>query len=542
MDQSRDSSVEPQLHSTRGEAGNGRVLIPDHELIRLIGRGSYGEVWLARSVLGTLRAVKIVSRASFGSGRPYEREFSGILRVEPLSRAHEGLVDILHVGRREPEGYFYYVMELADNAAEDAAVPAGRDPDLAHYRPRTLTRALKSQGRLPFEQCVQLGLTLSSALSCIHQGGLVHRDVKPSNVLYVNGVAKLGDIGLVDAAGESASYVGTEGYIPPEGPGTPQADVFGLGKVLYEASTGRDRLEFPALPESLGEGASAAQLAELNAVFLRACAPDPRERYQNAEEFHADIALLHRGQSVRRQRQTDRRWKQLKHAGFVGAALAGLAVGAWWSPRQLPGSGTKAAHTASALPLQQQAVDLKRFCNAKLDSSWTQALPGNDLATLPKGWNRLGPAHFEIFGLIQVSGGFLESRNMLFPAEVRGIPVNRKCARLYFLHGTIWLAEKGATVGHYLVRYADGKQVEIPLRYGEQLQNWWWSPVDNLTLSGAAVAWIGTNTAVVSRPESKLCLYAIEWNNPFPGVPVTSIDFSSTRGPACPFLLAITSE
>ena len=148
MDQSRDSSVEPQLHSTRGEAGNGRVLIPDHELIRLIGRGSYGEVWLARSVLGTLRAVKIVSRASFGSGRPYEREFSGILRVEPLSRAHEGLVDILHVGRREPEGYFYYVMELADNAAEDAAVPAGRDPDLAHYRPRTLTRALKSQGRM----------------------------------------------------------------------------------------------------------------------------------------------------------------------------------------------------------------------------------------------------------------------------------------------------------------------------------------------------------------------------------------------------------
>src|SRR5881397_1206102 len=88
--------------------------IPDHELIREIGRGSYGEVWLARNALGTYRAIKIVYRQTFVHDRPYEREFSGIQKSEPISRAHEGLVDILQVGRNDQAGFFYYVMELAD--------------------------------------------------------------------------------------------------------------------------------------------------------------------------------------------------------------------------------------------------------------------------------------------------------------------------------------------------------------------------------------------------------------------------------------------
>ena len=516
--------------------------MPDHELIRLIGHGSYGEVWLARNVLGMLRAVKVVFRGTFTDARPYEREFSGILLVEPLSRSHEGLVDILHVGRHEPEGYFYYVMELADDVAESPHPPTLRPPDLAGYRPRTLARELKYRGRLPFEQCVQLGLTLSSALSYIHHGGLVHRDVKPSNILYVGGVAKLGDIGLVEATGESASYVGTEGYIPPEGPGTPQADVFGLGKVLYEASTGRDRLEFPALPADLGDAAASAQLAELNAVFLRACAPDPRERYQSAEELHADLALLHRGQSVRRQRRMDRRWRYLTQAGLALAALLGVAIGAWWSPRHPPGSGA-AANTAPAVPATQQTVDLSRFYNVNLSSNWTHDFPGNNLASLPAGRTRLGPAQFAIGGLVQLSGGFLESRNLVFPPEIQGVPVNRLCARLFFLHGSVWQADMGATVGNYVIHYADGRRAEIPLRYGDQLQNWWWSPSGLINAKSASLAWTGTNAAIATASaESRLCLYAIEWNNPFPAARIATIDFISTRSPACPFLVAVTSE
>src|SRR5438445_3925126 len=97
--------------------------IPDHELIRNVGGGSYGEVWLAQNALGAFRAVKIVYRKTFESERPYEREFSGIKKFEPISRSHEGFVDILQVGRNDQAGYFYYVMELAD----DAALPTRSD-------------------------------------------------------------------------------------------------------------------------------------------------------------------------------------------------------------------------------------------------------------------------------------------------------------------------------------------------------------------------------------------------------------------------------
>src|SRR5436190_13356158 len=92
--------------------------IPDHELLRCIGQGSYGEVWLARNVLGEFRAIKVVYRRTFEHDRPYEREFEGIQKFEPISRLHDSQVDILHVGRNDAAGYFYYVMELADDAAE----------------------------------------------------------------------------------------------------------------------------------------------------------------------------------------------------------------------------------------------------------------------------------------------------------------------------------------------------------------------------------------------------------------------------------------
>ena len=90
------------------------IPIPDHVLIRRVGKGSYGEVWLARSVLGVYRAVKIVHRGAFEDDRPFERELAGIQRFEPVSRTHESQLNILHVGRGSD--CFYYIMELADDA------------------------------------------------------------------------------------------------------------------------------------------------------------------------------------------------------------------------------------------------------------------------------------------------------------------------------------------------------------------------------------------------------------------------------------------
>ena len=224
--------------------------VPDHELIRRIGRGAYGEVWLARCAIGAYRAVKIVHRQSFAHDRPFEREFEGILKFEPISRRHDSQVGILHVGRGED--CFYYVMDLADDQATGGQI----NPD--RYAPRTLKSDLLFHGRLPFEECVRIGIALATALENLHGNGLVHRDVKPSNIIFVNGVPKLADIGLVTGVDATRSYVGTEGFAAPEGPGSPQGDLYSLGKVLYEAATGKDRQEFPELPTDSWEAFSTA--------------------------------------------------------------------------------------------------------------------------------------------------------------------------------------------------------------------------------------------------------------------------------------------
>ena len=262
------------------------VTIPDHQLLRCIGRGSYGGVWLARSTTGAYRAVKVVYRNSFETERPFDREWSGIRKFEPISRSHEGFVDVLHIGINHEAGYFYYIMELGDDEHSGQAI----DPQ--QYSPKTLATVISQSRKLPFQDCLQFGMALSLALSELHRHGLVHRDIKPSNLIFVNGVPKLADIGLVAEVKAAPSYVGTEGFIPPEGPGTPQADVYGLGKVLYEACTGKDRHDFPDLPTQLDEWPNYEQLLELNEVILHACKNDPAKRYASAWDMHADLVAL----------------------------------------------------------------------------------------------------------------------------------------------------------------------------------------------------------------------------------------------------------
>src|SRR5215831_7370600 len=299
--------------------------IPDHQLVRRIGAGSYGEVWLARNVLGGYRAVKIVYRNSFDSDRPFEREFHGIQKFEPISRSHQSQVPILHVGREDD--CFYYVMELADDAATGSApspqAQIGLDP--AAYVPKTLKTLKQGQDRLSFRDSLEIGLALTTALGHLHKNGLVHRDVKPSNVIYVNGVPKLADIGLVTDVEATVSFVGTEGFIPPEGPGTPQADLYALGKVLYEISTGKDRLDFPEPPTLVGEFPDREQVLELGEIIKRACARNPSDRYKTSDEMQADLLLLKTGKSVRRLHGIERRVIRLTRAGIAAAVLLGVA-------------------------------------------------------------------------------------------------------------------------------------------------------------------------------------------------------------------------
>ena len=290
--------------------------IPNHEMVRVIGRGSYGEIWLAKSLTGTWRAVKIVDRRTFESDKAFQREFEGMARFEPISRGDAGFVDILHVGREEGGHFFYYVMELADDHLGSGPI------DPARYAPKTLKSELSRRSRLLADECVTVGLSLSKALGALHGEGLVHRDIKPANIIFVGGVPKIADIGLVAASGQE-SYVGTEGYMPPEGPGSVQADIYSLGKVIYEIAMGKDRMDFPAVNTRLAELPDKVMLMQLNEVLLRACANDPAARYATVEEMHEDLLRLRDGRPLAA--RGGRRWPV-----FAGIGAVAVLAGAGW--------------------------------------------------------------------------------------------------------------------------------------------------------------------------------------------------------------------
>ncbi|MDB6032921.1 MAG: Serine/threonine protein kinase with repeat [Verrucomicrobiales bacterium] len=295
-------------------------VIPDHTLIRCIGRGSYGEVWLGQNVFGVFRAVKIVYARNFPNPIPFKREFNGIKRFEPVSRSHDGFIDVLQVGQNEEGGYFYYVMELADD------VESGQKINPETYEPKSLASEQGKRQRFSVPECVELGSAIASALWHLHQNNLVHRDVKPSNIIFVHGRPKLADIGLVADQSEAKSHVGTEGFIPPEGQGRAQADIFSLGKVLYEMAMGLDRNRYPQLPSNWGQTPDQAQLFELNEVITVACEPEIKQRYSSAEHLLRDLNVIGGGGSVRRLRILERRWVLFKKWGAVAALLTVIGL------------------------------------------------------------------------------------------------------------------------------------------------------------------------------------------------------------------------
>jgi CHASE2 domain-containing sensor protein len=260
--------------------------VSDHALLRCVGRGAYGEVWLARDLIGTFHAVKLIYRNAFESDAPFEREFRGMQKYTPISRGHPGWVHVLHVGRNEAEGYFYYVMEAADDEN------TGQEIQPENYQPRNLQREIQRRRRIPVAECVEIGIALADALDYLHGQLLVHRDIKPSNVIYVQGAPKFTDVGLVTEVrnrDRDVSQLGTLGYMAPEGPGTAVADVYSLGKLLYEISTGRDRHAYPELASDTAPQTTAGDLARLSQIIARACENDPARRYQSAAELRDDL-------------------------------------------------------------------------------------------------------------------------------------------------------------------------------------------------------------------------------------------------------------
>lgn len=214
--------------------------IPDMELLRLIGKGGFGEVWLARNLTtGGLRAVKVVPLRSATATDPAGREIVSLSRLERTARVRDpNLVTIHHVGRTAD--HLFYIMDPADDVSGAPVACAGE------YTPATLTARLAA-GPVSNDDCVRWSRQLLSALACLHREGLVHRDVKPSNCLFLGGELKLADFGLLAQIDRSVSRVGTLQYMPPDGIMDTRADVYAAGLVIYEMLTGLPSHCFPAI-------------------------------------------------------------------------------------------------------------------------------------------------------------------------------------------------------------------------------------------------------------------------------------------------------
>ncbi len=254
----------------------------DTSLLREIGAGAYGTVHLARED-GKLVAVKSCRRPADPAGaESFERERRGVrerLRLPP----HDGLVRVLRLVEDPAGSWFRYSMELADSEDGSSGVE--------DYRPKTLASVLDAEIALPLRDCIDLGLRLAGALQFLQSHHLVHRDVKPSNVLWVRGRPVLADVGLLRDVREAASLVGTPGYAPPEPPGTPEGDVYGLGRTLWRAATGRAPDEAALVPCAEAD-VDAPFYWRFLAVLQRACAADPARRYRSAKALRRDLLRL----------------------------------------------------------------------------------------------------------------------------------------------------------------------------------------------------------------------------------------------------------
>lgn len=246
-----------------------------------IGHGAYGVVYLATGPDGVMAAVKVCRRSDVGDER-YDRELRGAKLYSSIP-PQEGLV---HMREFAEESWgFYAVMDLADDEF-------GRElSGDASYRPKTLASVIDGEKALPLGECVKLGIALAKGLAALQRHHLLHRDIKPGNVIYVGGKPVLSDPGLVIEESEAASLVGTPGYVPPEKFTEAASDIYSLGLTLKAASFGRkleDLDKGPALEADTNEPLFPAWWRILN----KATNPTPSRRYQSAKAFLKELKAL----------------------------------------------------------------------------------------------------------------------------------------------------------------------------------------------------------------------------------------------------------
>ena len=264
----------------------GQKINDRYEIIKSIGEGGMANVYLAKdTILDREVAVKVL-RGDLSTDEKFIRRFQReALSVSNLS--HPNIVEVYDVG--EEDGQYYIVMEYIEG--------------------KTLKQLLNKRGALTLPEVIDIMTQLTDGLSHAHEAYIIHRDIKPQNIMIEdNGTIKITDFGIAMAVNatqftQTNSVMGTVHYLPPEqanGKGaTVKSDIYSLGILMYELLTGsvpfkgdnaveialkhmKEKLpsirkQNPLIPQSVEN------------IVIKACAKNPRNRYDTVKEMHEDL-------------------------------------------------------------------------------------------------------------------------------------------------------------------------------------------------------------------------------------------------------------
>jgi serine/threonine-protein kinase len=282
----------PQAPTSAELPGVGGTIGP-YRIETLLGEGATGVVYGARRDRGDLVALKVLRR-ELSENETYRRRFEREVRVA-RELEHRHLVPILDQG--EAEGHPYLVF--------------------AYMRGGSLADAIRARGQLPLPDVVRLSAEIAAGLDLLHSHGIVHRDVKPPNVMLDDdGHAAVADLGMAKGQAYTVltrpgQVMGTLDYLAPElvsgAPATPASDIYSLGCLVFECLTGKPlfagRATFQTAMAHLQEEPPDPAAARpdlpggVSWAVLQALRKDPSQRPATATAFANMLAVGARGKA-----------------------------------------------------------------------------------------------------------------------------------------------------------------------------------------------------------------------------------------------------
>ena len=266
----------------------GKIIGNRYEIIEKIGTGGMATVYKAKChVLNRFVAIKIL-KEEFTTDEEFIKRFNTEAQAA-ASLSHSNIVSIYDVGQ---EGNLYYiVMELIQG--------------------KTLKEIIVDDGVLPWKWSLNIAIQIASALECAHKNNIVHRDIKPHNIIITeDGVAKVMDFGIAKAVSNSTitafgTTIGSVHYFSPEqargGYTDAKSDIYSLGVVMYEMLTGRvpfdaDTAVSVALKHMQDDPVEPIKYNPsipfaVNKIIMKAMKKEPTERYQSATEMLKDLGM-----------------------------------------------------------------------------------------------------------------------------------------------------------------------------------------------------------------------------------------------------------